>query len=152
MTSASGFTWVAREPRLMVGAKMRASSRISIDYHNLPQIQQLQLRQSQGTFGLLRNRAGQVIPLTRSCSCNFRCGRGQFGTTIPSFRRKFRPSRQNYRSGDLRLCNCRSARCMLECIGIVKGALAPQAEPSCFSFHEGPKQSVTAWCRGGRPR
>src|SRR5271157_4052218 len=35
MTSASGFTWVAREPRLMVGAKGRASAQRLIEYHLL---------------------------------------------------------------------------------------------------------------------
>jgi len=33
MTSASGFTWFAREPKLIVGAEGRASSQRSIDYH-----------------------------------------------------------------------------------------------------------------------
>jgi hypothetical protein len=35
MTSASGFTWVAREPQLMVGAKVRASAQRSTEYHVL---------------------------------------------------------------------------------------------------------------------
>jgi len=34
MTSASGFAWFAREPKLMVGAEGRASSQRSIDYHS----------------------------------------------------------------------------------------------------------------------
>jgi hypothetical protein len=38
--SASGFAWVAREPKLMVGAEGRASSQRSIDYHSLPGIRQ----------------------------------------------------------------------------------------------------------------
>ncbi len=33
MTSASGFSWVAREPQLMYGAKGRASLQRSTDYH-----------------------------------------------------------------------------------------------------------------------
>jgi hypothetical protein len=33
--SASGSAWLAREPQLMYGAKGRASSQRSIDYHNL---------------------------------------------------------------------------------------------------------------------
>jgi hypothetical protein len=33
MIRASGFAWVAREPKLMCGAKGRASSQRSIDYH-----------------------------------------------------------------------------------------------------------------------
>ena len=35
--SASGFAWLAREPQLMCGAKGRASSQRSIDYHSPPQ-------------------------------------------------------------------------------------------------------------------
>src|ERR1700691_892417 len=34
MTSASGFTWFAREPKLICGAEGRASSQRSIDYHS----------------------------------------------------------------------------------------------------------------------
>ena len=41
---ASGFSWYAREPQLMCGAKGRASSQRSIDYHIPP-------RASKGYFG-----------------------------------------------------------------------------------------------------
>jgi hypothetical protein len=50
MTSASGFTWVAREPQLMVGAKGRASAQRSIDYHVLPVVSKAKNGQLRGAF------------------------------------------------------------------------------------------------------
>jgi hypothetical protein len=41
MTSASGFTWVAREPQLMFGAKGRASAQRFLEYHHLARFLQL---------------------------------------------------------------------------------------------------------------
>jgi hypothetical protein len=40
MTSASGFTWFAREPKLIVGAEGRASSQRSTDYHSRARLRQ----------------------------------------------------------------------------------------------------------------
>jgi hypothetical protein len=43
MTSASGFTWFAREPRLIVGAEGRASSQRSIGYHSRSRLRQAKI-------------------------------------------------------------------------------------------------------------
>jgi hypothetical protein len=40
MTSASGFTWFAREQKLIVGAEGRASSQRSIEYHSPSRLRQ----------------------------------------------------------------------------------------------------------------
>ena len=40
MTSASGLTWFAREPKLICGAEGRASSQRSIDYHSSTRFRQ----------------------------------------------------------------------------------------------------------------
>jgi hypothetical protein len=50
MTSASGFTWVAREPRLIVGAKGRASAQRSIDYHLVALSAKPKFRASRGAI------------------------------------------------------------------------------------------------------
>jgi len=44
MTSASGFTWFAREPKLIVGAEGRASSQRSIDYHSRSRLRHRKIR------------------------------------------------------------------------------------------------------------
>ena len=108
MTSASGFTWVAREPQLMVGAEGRASSLRSIDYHNSPLFQQCKIEVKSG-FLRLASQPGRFF-LRPFLILIFRCGRGQFGTIIPERRPKFHAGSANYRSGGFRLCNCRSTR------------------------------------------
>ena len=41
--SASGIAWVAREPQLMYGAKVRTSLLRSIDYHNFACLRQYKI-------------------------------------------------------------------------------------------------------------
>jgi len=50
MTSASGFTWVAREPQLMDGAKVRASAQRLVEYHLLPVVSKAKSGQRRGAF------------------------------------------------------------------------------------------------------
>jgi hypothetical protein len=65
--SASGFAWVAREPELMCGAKGRASSLRSIDYHN--RTHQYQQKPGGKSAPSRRPRsASQPLPATRSRS------------------------------------------------------------------------------------
>jgi hypothetical protein len=56
MTIASGFTWVAREPRLMVGAMVRTSSQRSTDYHKLTRITQRKILETARSCQLLGGR------------------------------------------------------------------------------------------------
>jgi hypothetical protein len=51
MTSASGFTWVAREPRLIVGAKGRASAQRILGYHNRTRYCQPKIRATSRAYG-----------------------------------------------------------------------------------------------------
>ncbi len=60
---ASGFTWVAREPELMDGAKGRASSQRLVEYHNLPRLRQHRCKARRNPEGGLWKRAGQVRPI-----------------------------------------------------------------------------------------
>jgi hypothetical protein len=53
--SASGFSWIAREPELMYGAEGRASSQRSVEYHIPTPFTSVSARGSSGYSGLLLN-------------------------------------------------------------------------------------------------
>ena len=59
MTSASGFAWFAREPKLMYGAKGRASSQRSAEYHSPSRRTKIKTGRL-GSFCPFRGRAGPI--------------------------------------------------------------------------------------------
>jgi hypothetical protein len=77
--SASGFAWVAREPKLMCGAKGRASSLRSIDYHNPACFRQHKSDGKINPRNLSRAFAGADSRAIRSVSYILDAEKGYFG-------------------------------------------------------------------------
>ena len=70
-----------------VGAKGRASSQRSIDYHSLPRRFQAKIRGDASPSGAVSQPGpGEILPLARSCLYDLDAGRGDFDAEFGGFR------------------------------------------------------------------
>jgi hypothetical protein len=89
--SASGFAWVAREPKLMCGAKGRASSLRSIDYYNRTWLRQHKLGGKINPLSPLREYSGADLKSHPLRFLLFRRSKGPFRCKIPAIRSGLQP-------------------------------------------------------------